>query len=168
MAAFCCLLAACGGGTNGPPARAGGAASANEIFGGERLGWSQSAPNVGSLRSYVFNLYVDGERANLGDTRCGDVADASGYQCSGVLPTMAAGTRTLRVTATANGVESEPSQPLTVTVGRRVDTSATVPTPSGDPSQLTGEPDTPLELIEGLLRCDAEELLPSSPGGAPS
>ena len=111
-----------------PPPNAGDdRASATDIYGGERLGWDQVAPNAEDVRGYVFNLYVDDIRASLADVRCANAASTTGHECSGVLPALAVGTRKLQLSVTVDGRESERSLPLTVTVGRRIGPSAAVP-----------------------------------------
>lgn len=86
-------------------------------MGGELLAWDQSAPGVGILLSYIFTLYVDGQRAGvLPYVRCSDEEGLTGYACSSELPTLSPGPHILQITATINGLESEPSAPLRVNV----------------------------------------------------
>jgi hypothetical protein len=134
-------LAACGGNAeSGPPPPDTGEppVGAIEITGGERLGWNQLAPSLQTLRSYSFKLYVDRTPADpgLSEVQCGDTAGPTGYECSGLLPTLPAGTRVLQLSTTERGQESPRSAELTVTVVRRLTapTSSEPGAPSADGS----------------------------------
>jgi len=119
----CVALAACGGGdapTGGGNAPAGGGSGGSDpgviLRGGERLGWDQPGPSAQAVRSYSYPLYVDGVASLMANVTCATTSSAAGYECSGRLPTMAAGRHTIQLAAVANGLESSRSAPLTVTM----------------------------------------------------
>ena len=94
------------------------------LRGGERLTWDQIADTVQSLRSLAYRLYVDGNRTTFADVRCSETRNSSGYECSGLLPGMAAGRHSLELTSMVSGVESPRSAPIIVTLA----TSTTIVT----------------------------------------
>ena len=90
---------------------------AGEIVGGELLGWDQVAPSVDAAQGYSYTLYVDGARQNaLGGVRCEPGESAVGYRCSGILPPLPRGSRTLQLTSASSGGESGLSVGISVTV----------------------------------------------------
>jgi len=132
--------AACGdsrsSGTPSPPPFSG-----ETIRGTERLGWDQLAASQAELRTFSYAIYVDGTRSVMSDTTCGTPAAATGFACSGRLPSMTPGQHTLEIAAfiTVDGVvtESPRSSPLRVNVSPAV----LVPTSRTDPDDAT--PATP-------------------------
>jgi aldose sugar dehydrogenase len=118
--AACVLIAALGSGCTGSSQDAPSAAeppfSSNPtvVHGSEHLGWGQ----VGAADSYQFLAYVDGAPQDLADAACQATADPAQFNCTASLPTMAAGTHRLRMTAaiqTGTGlVESPKSAPVDV------------------------------------------------------
>jgi glucose/arabinose dehydrogenase len=121
-----CACAACAGKTN-PPAVGGGTGAVEQITGTERLGWTQPASSSEDPGSYQFFLYIDsGSRTQLPDVSCS--TSAAGFDCSGRLPGVPAGTHALTLSALASdGIESAQSDPLQVMVVRAVSSSATPP-----------------------------------------
>jgi hypothetical protein len=120
-------IAGCGGDAeSGPPPPDPGdpPPGAIEIFGGERLGWNQAAPDPAAVRSYSYTLHVDNTPANPGmsDVRCGETAGPAGYECSGLLPTLPIGVHTLQLSTTDKGRASPLSAGLTVSVVQRAST----------------------------------------------
>lgn len=108
-----CLSAACGSNSDNPDT----ATPGGEIVGGELLEWDQLAPTADDARGYTYTLYVDGTRNGvLTAIRCDNDASPVGYRCSGELPTLMRGVRTLQVSASVNGLESPLSVGLSVTV----------------------------------------------------
>jgi len=105
------------------------------LRGGERLTWDQSADSVPSLRSLTYRLYVDGNRATFADVRCSETRSSRGYECSGLLPGMAAGRHSLELTSIVSGVESPRSAPIIVTLATST-TSATAMAPAVSPTAL--------------------------------
>jgi glucose/sorbosone dehydrogenase len=129
------LLSACGGdndnkdgnGNNGdqPPSQS-QPGTTTTIRSGARLTWDQIASSVTELRALTFKLYVDGQATNLSALRCGEVLRdvAPGYECSGQLPPMSSGQHDLVLTSILDGVESNRSNPLRVTVVSSASTTA--------------------------------------------
>src|SRR5687767_11773308 len=69
-----------------------------QVRGSERLGWTQTAPSLDAVRAHTYLVYVDGTPSSVGDVRCSD-GGASGFSCSGRLPTMTAGRHVLELAA---------------------------------------------------------------------
>lgn len=95
------------------------------ITGSERLGWDQQAGDVAELATFRYALYIDGARSELADVSCSSTSGASGFACSGRLPTMAAGVHTLELAAfivDGSVIESARSAPIRVNV-----TAAAIP-----------------------------------------
>ncbi len=92
---------------------------------GDRLGWTQPAPDTADIASLQFALYVDGTRMTLSGAACNNTGSA--FECSAVLPTLTAGTHTLQLAAfiTDGSVtaESTRSAPLRVNVVARAATA---------------------------------------------
>jgi hypothetical protein len=109
------VVSACGGGSPQDPPAGGGDGGAVQIRGGERLGWIQAAPSESAIRAHQFTLFVDGVPASMSDVTCG-AGSASGYDCSGRLPSMPPGRHLLEVASTWNGLQSARSPALTVMV----------------------------------------------------
>jgi len=94
-----------GGGGNQPPV----------VRAGDRLTWDQRADTVQTLRTYTFRLYLDGVRNSLNAVNCASTAAASGYECTGGLPSMVPGLHSLELsTVTSAGTESVRSAALSV------------------------------------------------------
>ena len=111
------LTVACG--KNNPPAPSPGTSPGESVTGGERLGWDQAASTAAELATFRYVIYVDGVRSELTGVTCGTTAGAAGYQCSGRLPAMTAGSHTLELatyTDAGSVIESAKSSPLRVTV----------------------------------------------------
>ena len=115
----CVLIAALGSGCTGssqdaPAAEPSFSTSPAIVHGSEHFGWGQ----VGTAGSYLFLAYVDGVPQSLPDAACQASADGAQFDCVSSLPTMAAGTHRLRITAaiqTGTGlVESPQSAPVDV------------------------------------------------------
>ncbi len=64
---------------------------------GDRLGWTQQAPDAAALASYQYALYVDGFRLTLAGASCAQAASGTAFDCSATLPTFSAGTHTLEL-----------------------------------------------------------------------
>ena len=98
---------------------------------GDRLGWTQQAVDAAEVASFQFALYVDGNRTTLGGVNCTAAASGSGFDCSGTLPAMSAGTHTLELASfVVDGstvLESGRSAALRVIVGGATTTSFSVP-----------------------------------------
>jgi hypothetical protein len=105
------------------------------LRGGERLTWDQSADSVPSLRSHTYRLYVDGNRTTFTDVRCNETRNSGGYECSGLLPGMAAGRHSLELTSMVSGVESPHSAPIIVTLATST-TIVTAMAPAVSPTAL--------------------------------
>jgi len=88
---------------------------------GDRLGWTQQAPDAGELASYQFALYLDGFRLTLTGVSCARAASATAFDCSAALPTFTAGVHTLQlatfVVDGASTAESPRSAALRVVSG---------------------------------------------------
>lgn len=119
---------------------------------GDRLGWTQPAPDSSDIASLQFALYVDGTRSTLAGAAC---ANAGGsYNCSAVLPALTAGSHTLELAAfvgdggsTAESARSAALRVVAVTVARTgaVFSSAPIPVVTVDQARLTLSP-----FVEGL------------------
>lgn len=111
------LLAGCSGSSDPPSPDPGGPPT---IRGTERLGWDQVAADVDELNRFRYAIYVDGSRSQMADVLCAATAAASGFACSGRLPSMTPGVRTLELAAFVMDddrlIESARSAPLQVTV----------------------------------------------------
>jgi glucose/arabinose dehydrogenase len=88
---------------------------------GDRLGWVQQAADAAEVASFQFALYVDGTRTTLSGVSCTPVGGSSGFDCSGTLPALSAGTHTLELASfVVDGstvIESARSAPLRVVAG---------------------------------------------------
>jgi glucose/sorbosone dehydrogenase len=113
--AFALVLAtvACGGDSNSND-DSNNNSNLPQVRGGMRLGWSQPAASLQQLRSMSYQLYVSGSAAMLTAVTCGDTASATGYGCTGVLPSMSPGIHDLELSAVFQGVESSRSPGLRV------------------------------------------------------
>jgi glucose/arabinose dehydrogenase len=113
------LLCACES-NDDPPAPSPGHGADETITGRERIGWDQRAASASELSTFRYAIYVDGTRSELGGVSCASSEGASGFPCSGQLPSMASGSHVLELAAfiTSGGgiVESARSSPLRVTV----------------------------------------------------
>jgi hypothetical protein len=193
MFALVIALATCAVACGGDDSNSNSNADPTPIRGGERLGWSQAASSVQSLRSLTFKLYVDGTVSDFADTRCNEVSSAGGYECSGRVPGMSSGRHVLELSSVLNGVESPRSGPLAVqfTPGQTTTPPAprANPAPAGkatascaptrgecydvrvlaadlnDPTDLTPTPDGRLFFVEGgkYVRVIHEGALLSDP-----
>ena len=122
---ICCaaITVACDSRTPPPPPVVTPPGGGETITGVERIGWDQRAGDAAELAAIGYVLYVDGNRASLGDVTCGTTPTTSGFPCSGRLPTLAPGAHTLQIASTATDgsvLESERSASLNVTVVRQV------------------------------------------------
>lgn len=112
-----CSSGACGSNSDNPNQDNPDTTPGGELVGGELLEWDQLAPSADQARSYTYTLYVDGAKSGvLGAIRCDNDASPVGYRCSGELPTLPRGVRSLQVSASFNGQESPLSAALSVTV----------------------------------------------------
>lgn len=84
------------------------------VRGGDRLAWDQQAISGQQVQALSFRLYVDGRSAALASVTCSSQAGASGYPCSGGLPTMTPGVHTLELSTILDGQESAHSSQLVV------------------------------------------------------
>ncbi len=121
-----------------------------QVSAGDRLGWTQAAPDRSDITSLQFALYVDGARTTLAGASCTRAGAA--FECSAVLPTMTAGTHTLELAAfvSEGGVllESERSGGLRVAVVVRAGqtfSQASIPVVTVEEVQLTLSP-----VLEGF------------------
>lgn len=121
--ALALILAACvcvaGCDKKGPEAPDPGNPSSDaRVSPGDRLGWAQQAADATEASSYQYALYIDGVRTTLTGVECVSAAGGNGFDCSGILPTLSAGTHTLELASFvvdgANVVESTRSAPLRV------------------------------------------------------
>src|SRR5215210_3805955 len=62
---------------------------------GDRLAWTQQAPDAAAVASYQFALYVDGTRTTLTGVNCASAGSA--FECSAILPALNPGTHTLEL-----------------------------------------------------------------------
>src|SRR5215510_3174463 len=98
---FTCLaVCACGGDKDGGDT--GGNGNVPQIRGGERIAWTQQAASLQQLQAMTYRLYVSGAPAALNAVQCANTAGASGYDCSGALPSMSAGLHDLELTSILN------------------------------------------------------------------
>jgi len=117
---------------------------------GDRLGWTQPAPDSSDIASLQFALYVDGTRSTLAGAACA-TAGAS-YNCSAVLPALTAGSHTLELAAfvgdggsTAESARSAALRVVAVARMGAVFSSAPIPVVTVDQARLTLSP-----FVEGL------------------
>ena len=119
------LAAACGGDSSstGDGGQGGGGGGqtpppSNQITirGGERIVWDQKASSVQVARSYTYRLFIDSSLASFSDLRCNDTGSSAGYECSGLLPSIAPGQHTLEVAAVSGILQSALSVPIVVRV----------------------------------------------------
>ena len=112
------LFTACESNNNAPDPSP-GTGTGETITGRERIGWDQAAASAAELSTFRYAIYVDGNRSEVADVTCASSAGASGFACSGRLPSMTTGSHVLElaVFTTSSGiVESARSAPLRVTV----------------------------------------------------
>ncbi len=120
--AICFVSSGCGSPDASPSPSPSPAPPSNvpDVTGRQRLAWSQPAPDRATLAQIRYAAYVDGDRSELTDLSCADVAEASGFPCTSRLPVMSRGLHTIEATAfIVNGdsfVESDHSDPLKVNV----------------------------------------------------
>ncbi len=92
-----------------------------QVSAGDRLGWTQAAPDTADIAALQFALYIDGARTTLAGAGC--TRSGASFECSAVLPTLAAGTHTLELAAFVNEggavLESARSPALRVVVAVR-------------------------------------------------
>ena len=92
---------------------------------GDRLAWTQRAPETSDIAALQFILYVDGARTPLTGAGCTQSFDA--FDCSAVLPSLSAGMHTLELSAfvTDGGLslESARSPALSVVVAAQAGSS---------------------------------------------
>lgn len=123
------LFAVAGCGGSAPPTPAPNPGGGDSITGRERIGWDQQAGDAVQLATFKYAIYVDGTRNELASVSCAVTATASGFACSGPLPTLSAGAHTLELVAyiVDDGIlESARSSPLRVTVVASSAPAATV------------------------------------------
>jgi glucose/arabinose dehydrogenase len=102
-----------------PPTPSPGGGQAETITGRERIGWEQAAPGASELATFRYAMYVDGARSEIAAVTCAPSATATGFACSGSLPTLSQGSHTLELAAfVVDGdiFESPRSASLRVTV----------------------------------------------------
>jgi glucose/arabinose dehydrogenase len=112
-----------------------------QVSPGDRLGWTQPAPDAADIASVQFALYIDGTRTTLTGAAC--VQTASAFECSAVLPSMPAGRHTLQLAAFVSEgntvAESSRSASLRVSVAARaaaVISTASIPVVTVDEAKL--------------------------------
>ena len=118
------LIAACGGssptspsGGGGSEGGGGGTPALGQVIvlkGGERMAWDQAAASVQVARAYTYRLFIDGVQSALTDVRCSDTRTSAGYECSGLLPSMAVGQHGLEIAAVSANMQSAVSAPILV------------------------------------------------------
>lgn len=152
----CVAILACGGGDDSGGDGPGGGGPGNSppqpppatgvpVRGTERLSWDQGAPSSQRLRDYRFTVYVDGTAVTMTGVQCGETIATDGYPCSAPLPAMSNGNHVLQVSVVVDGVESQRSAALTVTMnsGRIVTSAAIDPqTPPASNGSLCSESGT--------------------------
>jgi glucose/arabinose dehydrogenase len=151
LAVICCAaIAACNRKTApAPPSTE--TPAAERITGSERLGWDQRATDSAELATIRYAIYVDGTRSDLADVTCAATPAATGFACSGRLPTMSVGAHTFELTAFivdgAASFESLRSSPLRVIV--------TGPTTSSGAAAAVWQSGSSVETSDGArLRLD--------------
>lgn len=77
------------------------------------LAWSQQAPDLATVQSYVFPAYVDGAGTGTPLTSVACSGAASPFSCVAPLPTVATGTHTLALSAKSAAGESAKGLVLT-------------------------------------------------------
>src|SRR4030095_13703677 len=83
--------AACGGDNGDSPS------DTTPIRGTKRLAWNQQAASRAELNSFSFHLYVGGVSLLLVAGGCDHGTTANGYDCSGSLPSLSAGSHVLQL-----------------------------------------------------------------------
>ena len=78
------------------------------------LGWDEAMPAV-SATAAVYKAYIDASMTGVPLINVACVDAAAGAACTGAWPTMTDGVHTIALTATASGLESVQSTPLTFT-----------------------------------------------------
>ncbi len=121
-----------------------------QVAPGDRLGWTQPAPDSADITSLQFALYVDGTGTALTGAGCTRSGDA--FSCSAVLPTLTTGMHTLELaafvnegSATAESSRSAPLQVVAVARAAAVFSSASLPVVTVEQAQLRLSP-----VAEGL------------------
>jgi glucose/arabinose dehydrogenase len=114
-----------------------------QVAPGDRLGWTQPAPDTADIAAVQFALYIDGTRTTLSGAGC--TRAGSAFECSAVLPTLTAGTHTLELAAfvtegsvTAESTRSAPLRVVAVTrAGTTFSSSTSIPVLTVEQAQLT-------------------------------
>ena len=70
-----------------------------QVSPGDRLGWTQPAPDAADIASYQFALYLDGSRSTLAGVGCTQAASAITSIAAPCCPRLTAGTHTLELAA---------------------------------------------------------------------
>ena len=149
---ICCaaIAIACDSRTSPPPPVVTPPGGNETITGVERIAWDRRAGDAAELATIGYVLFVDGNRASLSDITCGTTSTASGFPCSGRLPTLAPGAHTLQIAATVTDgsvLESERSASLSVTVVRQV--AGDVRPPEADERRAPGITPGPILTADG-------------------
>jgi len=144
------LTVACGGSSSSgssssppsttPPTATPPSTEGVAVNGTERLGWTQPADSVATIRGFSFFAYVDNSRSPLSDVRCSSNARPGGYECSAALPKMSGGRHVIELATVAGsgGMESARSAQLVVNmVGSGTASSTTDEAPAQAASTMT-------------------------------
>lgn len=158
MIVFVALLLCAGCEAKRPPTPTPGPGTGESISGRERIGWDQPAADASDLATFRYAIYVDNVRSEMAEVSCAGTSGATGFACSGRLPTMSPGAHTLELAAflaSDAALESPKSAPLLVTV-----TGATAP--AGTSPLVAGERFTTTDGVELEVQRVASDLLDPS------
>jgi hypothetical protein len=174
-----CLSAACGGtaapappATPTPPqappqAPPPGSTPATQITGAERIGWTQTAPDIRVVR---FAMYIDStQRVELTTAVCAPGGEAT-FNCDAALPPLTSGRHSLEIVAWiesgGSALESARAEPIAVdVVGGSTSSTVDAGTVLGQTRPQSEPPAGPPEASScGIARAGAEVVTWGSTG----
>ncbi len=155
----CTCLAACDNTSDPEVPGPGNPSGEIQVALGDRLGWTQVAPDAGDLTILQFALYVDGTRMALGSATCGRAG--ADFECSALLPPLSPGSHTLELasfvmdgSAIAESPRSPPLRVVAVAARSAASTSTSLSVVTAEQSQLT------LSLVTDQLRLPSDLVFP--------
>ncbi len=154
----CTCLAACDNKNDPEVPDPGNPSGEIQVAPGDRLGWTQPAPDAGDISTLQFALYVDGTRTTVGSATCARAG--ADFECSALLPPLSPGSHTLELASfvvdgsvTAESPRSPALRVVAVAV-RSASTSTSLSVVTAEQSQLN------LSLVTDQLRLPSDLVFP--------
>ena len=130
-----------------------------QVAPGDRLGWTQPAPDAADINTLQFALYVDGARTTLASATCARAG--ADFECSAALPALSPGSHTLELASfvvdgsvTAESPRSPALRVVAVAVRGAASMSTSLAVVTAEQSQLT------LSLVTDQLRLPSDLVFP--------